>query len=166
MTLRSGRLPFQVEVVDAASMVTAHAGLPLVIEGFRALGLARAVREHVHFKQRLRGYPEAACVETLVALLAAGGECVDDVRILRADGGLMRLWGRCAMPAAETLRAFLNRFHDAAMERERVAHTAYVPAESAGLQGLRAVQQALLRTLEQQSSARRSPTRRWTWTRR
>lgn len=148
MNLRPGRLPFQVQIVDQPAAVTAHAGLPLVIEGFRALGLATAVREHVHFKQRLRGYPEAMCVETLVALLAAGGECVDDVRILHADAGLLRLWGCTALPAAETLRAFLGRFHDDAGERARVAHTAYIPADSAGLQGLAAVHEQLLRALQ------------------
>src|ERR1043166_4912358 len=130
MNLRAGRLRFQVQMVDSPASVTAHAGLPLVIEGFRALGLAAAVREHVHFKQRLRGYAEATCVETLVALLAAGGECVDDVRVLHADAGLRRLWGRTTLPAAGTLRAVLGRFHDAGGERARVPHTAYIPADS------------------------------------
>ena len=144
MNLRAGRLPFQVQIVDAPASVTAHAGLALVIEGFRALGLAAAAGEHVHFKQRLRGYAEATCIETLVALRAAGGKCVDDVRVLHADTGLLRLWGRTALPAAETLRAFLGRFHEEAGERARVAHTAYIPADSAGLRGLAAVQQQLL----------------------
>ena len=112
MNLRAGRLAFQVQIVDSPGAVTAHAGLPLVLEGFRRLGLAAAVGEHVHFKQRVRGYAEATCIETLVALLAAGGECVDDVRVLHADAGLLRLWGRSALPAAETLRAFLGRFHE------------------------------------------------------
>jgi hypothetical protein len=134
--------------------VTAHAGLPLVIEAFRALGLPQAIREHLHFKQRVRGYSEATCVETLVALLAAGGECVDDVRVLHADGGLQRLWGRRALPAAETLRAFLNRFHDAPAVAERVAHTAFIPEESAGLRALGAVQGQLLRALQARAPVR------------
>jgi len=148
MNLRASRLPFQVQVVDSPATVTAHAGLPLVIEGFRAFGLATAVRDHVHFKQRVRGYAEATCVETLVALLAAGGECVDDVRVLHADAGLLRLWGRTALPAAETLRAFLSRFHDEDAERARVAHAAYIPADSAGLTGLAAVHEQLLRAVQ------------------
>ena len=148
MNLRAGRLRFQVQRVEGRATVTAHAGLPLVIEAFRALGLATAVREHVHFKQRVRGYAEATCVETLVALLAAGGECVDDVRVLHADAGLLRLWGRPRLPAAETLRAFLNRFHDAAAVAARAAHRAYIPADSAGLTGLAAVHEQLLRALQ------------------
>jgi hypothetical protein len=131
--------------------VTAHAGLPLVIEAFRALGLPAAIREHLGFKQRVRGYSEATFVETLVALLAAGGECVDNVRSLHADPGLLQLWGRAGLPAAETLRTFLNRFHDPEAERARVAHTAYIPAHSAGLRGLRAVQRHLLEQAQERT---------------
>ena len=100
MNLRAGRLRFQVQLTDSPAAVTAYAGLPLVIEAFRALGLPGAIRDHLHFKQRVRGYSEVTFIETLVALLAAGGECVDDVRVLHADAGLKRLWGsrRCRRP--------------------------------------------------------------------
>ncbi|MBI1799529.1 MAG: transposase, partial [Candidatus Eisenbacteria bacterium] len=151
MNLRADRLPYQVEVVNTAASVTAHGGLPLVIETFRTLGLSAAIREHFGFKQRMRGYSESTCIETLVALLAAGGECIDDVRMLHADGGLLRLWGRRALPAAETLRTFLNRFHDPATVAERVAHTAFIPADSAGLRGLAAVQRQLLRAVQERA---------------
>lgn len=154
MNLRSGRLRFQVQLTDSPAAVTAHAGLPLVIEAFRALGLPQAIREHLHFKQRVRGYSEVTFVETLVALLAAGGECVDDVRVLHADAGLRRLWGKGALPAAETLRAFLNRFHDERAVAARVEHTAFVPADSAGLTALGAVQVHLLRGLQARAAER------------
>jgi len=148
MTLRSGCLPFQVDVVDEAAGVTALAGVPLVIEAFRRWGLGAAVRQRVRLKRRRRGHDEASCVETLVALLAAGGECVDDVRVLAADDGLQQLWGR-RPPAAETLRSFLNRCHDEAAVAARVAHTAFVPPDSAGLRGLTAVHGQLLRALQE-----------------
>ena len=151
MNLRSGRLPFQVQVVDSPATVTAHAGLPLVIETFRSLGLPGAIEAHLHFKQRLRGYSETTCIETVVALLAAGGECVDDVRVLHADAGLLRLWGRKVLPAAETLRTFLKRFHDEAMVAVREPHTAFIPEETAGLQGLTAVQDQLLQGLQRRA---------------
>ena len=151
MNLRAGRLRFQVQLTDSPAAVTAYAGLPLVIEAFRALGLPGAIRDHLHFKQRVRGYSEVTFIETLVALLAAGGECVDDVRVLHADQGLQRLWDKRALPAAETLRTFLNRFHDQRAVAARVAHTAFVPADSAGLQALSAVQAHLLRVLQQRA---------------
>lgn len=154
MNLRSGRLRYQVQLSDAPTAVTAHAGLPLVIEAFRALGLPQAIRDHLHFKQRVRGYSEVTFVETLVALLAAGGECVDDVQVLHADAGLQRLWGKAALPAAETLHTFLNRFHDERAVGARVEHTAFVPADSAGLQALSAVQTHLLRALQERAPER------------
>ena len=154
MNLRAGRLPYQVQLTDSASEVTAHAGLPLVLETFRALGLPQAIGAHLHFKQRVRGYSEVTCIETLVALLAAGGECVDDVQVLHADPGLQRLWGKRVLPAAETLRTFLNRFHDAAAVAARVAHTAFIPADSAGLKALSAVQGHLLRALQERAPER------------
>lgn len=151
MNLRPGRLPFQVQTIDSCDFVTAHAGLPLVVEAFRVLGLGDAAQTHFGFKQRARGYSERTCVETLITLLAAGGECVDDVRVLKADGGLQRLWGRKTLPAAETLRTFLNRFHDEGAVGARVAHTAFVPEDSPGLKALGAVQQRLLSELQRRS---------------
>ena len=40
MTTRDGVLPFAIEVVDDDATLTAHAGLPLVLETMRALGLS------------------------------------------------------------------------------------------------------------------------------
>ena len=74
MKLRPSRLPFQVEMVNSPGTVTGHAGLAVVIEAFRGLGLPKAIERHLRLKQRRRGYAESALIETLVALLAAGGE--------------------------------------------------------------------------------------------
>ena len=81
-------------------------------------------------------------------LLAAGGDCFDDVTVLRADQGLCRLLGR-TLPTADALRQFLYAFHDAAeIERAQRARTgeqvAYIPTENAALKGLAAVHTALV----------------------
>lgn len=156
MTVQAATLPFQVQVIETPDAVTGHAGVSLLIEAFRALGLERQVSRYVRVKRRRRGYTEAACVETLVALLGAGGECLDDVRVLSADVGLRRLWGRNAMPSAEALRAFLNRFHDEGAVAARVAHTAFVPRESLGLVGLGAVHRELLGAVQKRAPQTRA----------
>ncbi len=156
MTVRSGVLPFQVQLLEEPGSVTGHAGVALVIEAFRSLGLSEAVERHLRFKRRERGYSEASCVETLVALLAAGGECLDDVRVLSADAGLRRLWRESTLPAAETLRFFLNRFHDEGVVAVRVLHTAFIPEETAGLVGLGAVQRALLEAVQKRVPVQRA----------
>jgi len=148
MTVRSTVLPFQVQLLDEADSVTGHAGVALVVEAFRSLGLSEAVERHLRLKRRARGYSEGTCVETVVALLAAGGECLDDVRVLAADRGLRRLWRRSELPSAETLRFFLNRFHDEGAVAGRVPHSAFIPEESRGLVALGAVQRELLASVQ------------------
>jgi len=152
-----GLLPYTVETVAAPDAVTARAGLPLVLETLRALGLDRVIAEEVRVRERESGYTEAEKVEALVLLLAAGGTCLDDVTLLKADAGLMRLLGR-RLPAADTLRHFLYACHDdaviAAAQAARPPGTvAYIPAETAALQGLARVNQALVHRVAAQGHA-------------
>ncbi len=149
MTVRRFPLRYQVQEMPAPGTVTGHAGLALVLEAFRAWGLRTAAARAFPFKQRRRGYSEAHCLETLVAMLAAGADCVDDVRVLAADAGLLQLWEQEQLPAAETLRTFLRRFHDPVAEAARVPHTAYIPAPTPALAGFAAVQQQLLGAVQE-----------------
>ena len=146
--MSQGLLPYTVEVVARADTVTGRAGLPLVLETLRALGLDQAIAEHVHVRERQSGYPEAAKIEALVLLLAAGGTCLDDIRVLQADAGLGRLLDR-TLPSADTLRHFLYAFHDETLIAQAQAQrppdrAAYIPAENAALQGLAHVTTALV----------------------
>ena len=146
--MSQGILPYTVEPVAATDTLTARGGLPLVLETMRALGLDRAIAQHVHVRERQSGYPEAEKVEALVLLLAAGGDCVDDVAVLKADAGLGRLLGR-PLPSADALRGFLHACHDDALLAQAQAarppdQVAYIPAETAPLQGLAVVNRALV----------------------
>ncbi len=146
--MSQGWLPYTVETVAAADTVTARAGLPLVLETLRALGLDRVIAEEVRVRERQSGYTETEKVEALVLLLAAGGTCLDDIRVLAADAGLTRLLGR-TLPAADTLRHFLYACHDDALLAAAQAArppdaVAYIPAETAALQGLARVNRALV----------------------
>lgn len=152
--MNQGLLPYSVEVVAAGNTVTGRAGLPLVVETMRALGLPRVIREHVRIRERQSGYTETEKVEALVLLLAAGGDCLDDIAVLQADGGLGRLLGR-RLPSADTLRHFLYAFHDeqlilAAQAARPAEQVADIPAENAALQGLARVNTALVRQVAAQ----------------
>lgn len=92
--MTQGVLPYTVEVLGRVDTLTARAGLPLVLETMRALGLDRVMGEQVRVRQRASGYPEAEKLEALVLRLAAGGDGLDDIEILKADAGLARgCWG-------------------------------------------------------------------------
>jgi len=149
-----GVLPYRVEVVADAAAVTGRAGFPLVLETMRALGLDQAIAQHVHIRARQSGYTEAEKIEALVLLLAAGGDCLDDIAVLQADGGLRRLLGR-RFPSADRLRHFLYAFHDEelianAQAQRPAGQVAYIPAENAALQGLARVNTALVHQMAAQ----------------
>ena len=158
--MTEGVLPYTVEVLGRVDTLTARAGLPLVVETMRALGLDRVMGEQVRVRQRASGYPEAEKLEALVLLLAAGGDCLDDIEILKADAGLERLLGR-RLPAADTLRQFLYAFHDpglitAAQDARPVGTVAYIPAENAALHGLARVNVALVHQVAAQGQGTRA----------
>lgn len=147
--MKSPLLPFAVEVVADDASVTARAGLALVVETERALGLDGLVREHVQVRQRESGYSEADKVQAFTLLMASGGQCLDDIQVLHGDAGLLRLLDQRSLPSPDALRDFLLRFHDPALieEAQRALppeRTAYIPAESAALRGLARVNEAVV----------------------
>jgi hypothetical protein len=50
---------FEIDPKPLAEELTALGGVPLVVRAFGSLGLPAAIQEHVHIKQRERGYDEA-----------------------------------------------------------------------------------------------------------
>jgi len=151
--MENGLLPFDVEVEEQSEALTARAGLTLVPETMEALEVERAVSEEVKTKQRNSGYSEAERVTAIVLLLAAGGDCLDDIGVLAADEGLCRLLGRDRLPSPDTLRRFLNAFHDdalieAAKARRPPRQEAFIPDESPALAGLAAVNTRLIRRVD------------------
>jgi hypothetical protein len=134
-----GLLPYEVEVVDDGA-VTGRAGLPLVLETMKALGMSRVINTQLQLRQRDSGFDEAQMVEAVVLLMASGGEVIDDIEVLRADQGLCRLLDR-KLPAADTVRRFLYEFHDDQLIKEAQAsrkegQIAYIPKENDALRAL------------------------------
>ena len=131
---REGLLPFKVIEEEAGEALTSYGGLPLVVETCEALGLARSVKQHVRIKQRQRGYSESQYVQSVIALIAAGGDCLEDIERLRSDGGLKLLVGE--MPSAEAVRFFLYGFHDEKLLEARPEQGAFIAMETEPLAGL------------------------------
>ena len=100
--------------------MTAHAGLALVSGVFDALELpARVNTALACLKQRQRGYSPAEFIRSLVLLHVAGGDCLDDIRVLDGDSGLRTLLGGSGLPAANTLGTFLHSFGHRRTPRSR-----------------------------------------------
>lgn len=140
---RQGIFPLVIKPAGSEE-VTARAGLVLVAEAFRALHLDRAVEEQLLLAKRQRGYTETEKVEALLLLIAAGGDRIEDIRILADDKGLLRMLER-TLPSPDALLKFLAAFDDATLWAARPAGEAsFVPAESGALRGLDAVNRALV----------------------
>lgn len=132
---RQGILPFVVEPVDD-EQVTARAGLPLVIEALRAVRLDEEIVARLHVGRCDRVYSALEKLEALVLLVAAGGDRVEDIRILTEDKGLLRLLDR-RLPSPDVLLDFLSAFDDPAAQAERRPdEESFVPSENAPLRAL------------------------------
>src|SRR5512135_2015110 len=143
MNISQGVLPFQLIQDTSTVLITSFGGIPLVMETFRALGLAQSIQRHLPLLRRRGKYREADYIESFISLFAAGGECVDDFEMLRTDEGLIKLGLR--VPSAEAARWFLNGFHEETFLEGRRPQEAFIPEETEMLEGLQSVQRELIR---------------------
>jgi len=97
-----------VQIAPSSQQITSHAGLVLVRELFDRLGVAELV-DAITVKKRKRGYRPSQSVLALCETLIAGGECLDDAALLRADEAQATLRGH-GLPDPTTLGRFLRGF--------------------------------------------------------
>jgi hypothetical protein len=141
---RQGILPFVLTLGERED-VTSRAGLPLVVETGRALRLDAEARTLFGPPRRQEDFGADAQLETLATLIAAGGDRVEDIRILSEDKGLLRLLGR-PFASPDSLLDFLKSFHDERGGSDRPPDKkAFVPPESAKLQALEQLNRTLVR---------------------
>ena len=127
---------------ETGEALTSYSGLRLVLETCEALGLARLVKEQVRIKQRQRGFSESQYVQSLIALMAAGGDCLEDIERLRSDAGLKLMVGE--LPSAEAVRFFLYGFHEEKLLEPRPEQGAFIAPQSEPLAGLWEVQREVV----------------------
>jgi hypothetical protein len=137
------RLGYELDDRIEEALITGHAGVPLVIELFRASGAAAVMDAQVVLKQRARGLSVSQTAESLFALWSAGGERCEDLKQLVKDKALEMLLGHAIAPAT-TVRDFLERFHAEDLPLLQAGAAASVPAPSGALQGLGASNRQVL----------------------
>ena len=157
--MSQGVLPFQYAEEKKSTGMTSLAGLPTYMELAQVAGLSRSIQSHVRVREGGQGWSESQVITSLVLLNLAGGECVDDLRILEKDEGFCRVFraaethgmrrrerraldrrwrkDRCrSVPSPSAVFRYLEMFHDEAEENRRQAHTAFIPAANHALSGL------------------------------
>ena len=133
--MSQGRLPFQYEEERRESGMTALGGLPVYLDLADMMGMGDAIERHVHVREGGQGWSDRQVVMSLILLNLAGGDCVDDLRVMEGDEGfcrvmrgvelhgmkrrerraLQRRWRkerRRAVPAPSSVFRYLEAFHD------------------------------------------------------
>jgi len=140
---RQGMLAFMLEQ-GVREEVTGRIGLSLVVEALRATGLDEVVTRRLKLSKRRRGFTEYDKVEAVALLVAAGGERVEDIRVLSEDKGLLRLLGR-ELPSPDALLDLLNGFDDPKVwEGKPADEKSWVPPETPALAALFEVNRELV----------------------
>lgn len=108
--VRQTVLPFKLERTDET--LTAHGGLALLAEFNHGLGVCGLTDRYLPGPGSNRGYAPSVFVDRLILMLQAGGQCLEDLRELKREAGLMRLLKREALPDPDTLGDWLRRMGD------------------------------------------------------
>lgn len=103
------QLRHKLKVEKSKQVLTSFAGLPLLTELAHNCGLVKDLDAIPGLWERHGAYRTSDYVLGLAMTLAAGGERLDDTRVLREDAGLKRMM-LPAMPAANSFGDFLRRF--------------------------------------------------------
>lgn len=174
--LKQGVLPFSYECESTESGMTALAGLPVYLELASIAKLPDSLQRHLegcHLKQQ--GWTDTQIIMSLILLNIAGGDCVDDLRILEQDEGLVKLiqkvgftghprkerreqarrWRKepeRAFPSPPVVFRYLNKFVNPEEEKQRAMGKAYIPAPNEALRALGEVNLDLLSFAQKHSA--------------
>jgi hypothetical protein len=175
--MRQGVLPFSYEPEPTESGMTALAGLPAYLELAIVSGLTDSIQRHLGgLGLKKQGWTDTQIILSLILLNLAGGDSVDDLRILEQDEGLVRLLRRIGFsghprkerreqerrwrkekkrtfPSPPSVFRYLAAFVDEAEEGKRAMGKAFIPAPGEPLKGLRKVNKDLLRFAQRKLSS-------------
>jgi len=100
-------LPFKLAATEET--LTAQGGLALFGEYLRAMGVCGVIDRELPGPGSAVGYCPSAHVLPLTLMLAGGGRTLEDLRVLRNDGGLRALLELDAMPSSDATGDWLRR---------------------------------------------------------
>jgi len=155
---------------SSSSRMTGHAGLLPYLDLACVLGVLSEADARIGVCGE-QGWMDRHHVLSLALLNLAGGECVEDIRILEQDAGLCRVFreaevyglGRGArkemskrfrkgrgrtFPSPTRLYEYLDEFHNEPEEARRVDGKAFIPAKNEHLEGLAGVNTALVASVQ------------------
>lgn len=152
-------LPFKYESDKSKTQITSLGGLPLYLELIHVINLRKMIQKHIGVrKNKFDGYSDTHIITTLILLNLAGGESVEDLKILASDKGFCKLLkkaiiyglkgktkkqylkflksnGDRIIPSPSTIFRYLAKFHNIESEKNRVKGKAFIPEKNKYLKG-------------------------------
>ena len=173
--MAQGILPFKYESEKKTTGMTALGGLPAYLDLAKVIGLSKSVQKHLKVRAEGQGWTDAQMVLALVLLNLAGGDCVEDIKVLEADDGfcevlkkaelhglrrkvrraLLRRWRKertRTVPSASAIFRYLAQFHDAQQEGHRQGGKAFIPEANEHLSGFSGINKELAAFSSQQQA--------------
>ena len=110
--MAQGELPFKYEEEKKTTGMTALAGLPVYLDLAQKTGLKKSIQKHLNVREGSQGWTDEQIVTSLILLNLAGGDCVDDMRIMEADDGFCEVVKKSEMHGLKRKdrRALLSRW--------------------------------------------------------
>jgi len=165
-----GVLPYKYEEEKNESGLTALAGLPVWLDLASVIGLSDHIKVHMHVRPS-QGWTDEQVILSLILLNLAGGDHVDDMRILEGDEGFSRILKRCelkefprkerrvmerrwrkehhrSVPSPSAAFRYIEAFHSPDEEKKREACKAFIPTPNAHLLGLARVNRDLVASIQ------------------
>jgi len=156
--MAQGVLPFKYEAEKKTTGMTALAGLPAYLDLAKVIGLSKSIQKHLKVREGGQGWTDSQMVLSLVLLNLAGGDCVEDIKVVEADDGfcevlkkaevhglrrkvrraLLRRWRKertRAVPSPSAIFRYLANFHDKEQEKYRQSGKAFIPVPNTHLRG-------------------------------
>lgn len=143
------KTPFVLDGRVLHEATSPHAGALSISRAYRSLGLPQLVAANLNLRKRQRGFSEGQFIEAITLLQAIGGECPEDMRLIKEDTCLERGLGY-ELPSVTATREFLERFHDPKLEQlrpKRETQKSFIFPSSAPVAGLQEVQNGLVRRI-------------------
>ena len=151
--------------------MTSLGGLPIYLDLAHVSGLRRSIEKHLRIKQNGQGWTDAQIVMALILLNLAGGDHVEDLRILESDKGFCRVVEKVEhhglsrkvrrhigrrfrkerkriLPSPSAVFRYLSAFHDPGQEVLRKPGKAFIPASNGHLSALSLINKDLLSFLQ------------------
>lgn len=93
--MTQGALPFKYEQEKNGLGLTALGGLPVYLDMARVMDLAGSIDRHVGVRKHGQGWTDSQVVMALILLNIAGGDCVEDLKVLEQDEGFRQVLLNC-----------------------------------------------------------------------